>query len=203
VLLTDYKFYAAKHSNEQCIYRFIILDFNFIRNRVEKFYELSNCEKKADRSKKFIFQKLYMNERKLFLLSKNDIVLCGDFNESVNSFYIKLFLLHMYISFTNFNETLIDRIQTSEPMDQDLYETPSDNDKPKTISSKNSEYLQLKIYETFFIQPISTHFENVFKLLIKKEEISLSYIKFKNMYVVDLSNQDVLFDLNSFKVKRK
>ena len=107
----------------------------------------------------------------------------------------------MYISFTNFNETLFDRIQIDDGLDKDLYESFEDSDKPKTVSSKNSEYLQLKIYEYFFIQPISTHFENIFKLLIKKEEISLSYIKFKNMFVVDLSNQNILFDLNSFKVR--
>jgi len=141
-----------------------------------------------------------MNERKLFFLAKSNLVICGDFNESVNSYYIKLYLLHMYISFTNFNETLFDRIQVDEGLDKDLYESFTDQDRPKTVSSKNSEYLQLKIYEYFFIQPISSHFENIFKLLIKKEEISLSYIKFKNMYVVDLSNQDILFDLNSFKV---
>jgi len=37
-------------------------------------------------------------------------------------------------------------------------------------------------------------------MLTKKEEIYLSYIEFKNMYVVDLSTDKVIFDLMSFTV---
>ncbi len=179
-----------------------MIDFNFIRNRVENFYKLSKIQNNPDKAKSFIFQKFYLPERKLFFLSKNNIILCGDFNESSNTYYIKLYLLHMYISFTNFNETLIDRIQAEDlSANKGLYDSSEDGDKPRTISSKNSEYLQLKIYEKFFIFPISTHFENIFKVLIRKEEISLSYIKFRNMYMVDLFSQEILFDLNSFKVR--
>jgi len=176
------------------------IDLNFIKKRVENFYKLSNLENSSERKKKFVFQKFYMNNRKIVFLAKSNIILCGDYNENVNNYYIKLHLLHMYISFTNFNETLFDRIQQEENFDKDLCESFTDNNKPKMLSSRNSEYLQLKIYEHFFIQPISSHFENTFKSLIKKEEISLSFIKVKNMFVVDISNQNILFDLNSFKV---
>jgi hypothetical protein len=62
------------------------------------------------------------------------------------------------------------------------------------------ENFQLKIYEIYFLKSLTTHFDNIFNLLIKKEEMFLSYVKFKNMYVVDLSNSQIIFDMLSLRV---
>lgn len=63
-----------------------------------------------------------------------------------------------------------------------------------------NDIFQLKIYETYFIKHITLHFDRVFKLLIKNEEMYLSYIKFKNMYLLDLSNNEIIFDLLASRV---
>ena len=36
---------------------------------------------------------------------------------------------------------------------------------------------------------------------MRKEEMYLSYIKFKNFLIVDLNNNDILFDMMSVRVK--
>lgn len=64
-----------------------------------------------------------------------------------------------------------------------------------------NDIFQLKIYETYFIKHITLHFDRVFKVLIKNEEMYLSYIKFKNMYMIDLSSETIIFDLLACRVK--
>ena len=48
--------------------------------------------------------------------------------------------------------------------------------------------------------PLTLHFESVLKTLLKKEEMYLSYIKFKNFYVVDLQTNEIICDI-SLRVK--
>lgn len=55
----------------------------------------------------------------------------------------------------------------------------------------------------YFVKHITLHFERVFQFLIRKEEMYLSYIKFKNMYVVDLSTQEIIFDMLSLRNSNK
>jgi hypothetical protein len=70
----------------------------------------------------------------------------------------------------------------------------------KSLDYTKNEYFQLKVYELYFIKHITNHFERVYKFIVKKEEIFLSNIKFKNMYVIDLSTNDIIFDILSFRV---
>lgn len=44
------------------------------------------------------------------------------------------------------------------------------------------------------------HFDRVAKHILKKEEMYLSSIKFKNMYVLDLHTQEIMFDMMSMRV---
>lgn len=48
--------------------------------------------------------------------------------------------------------------------------------------------------------PITLHFEKVMKQLMKKEEMYLSYIKFKNFFLVDLNTGELLFDMQGVRV---
>ena len=88
----------------------------------------------------------------------------------------------MCVAFVNFNGVLIDTIKNLAPSEEDL-------------DFSRSEFFQLKIYELYFVKHITNHFDRVFKFLVNKEEMYLSYIKFKNMYVVDLSSGEILFDI--------
>jgi hypothetical protein len=48
--------------------------------------------------------------------------------------------------------------------------------------------------------PITSHFEKILRLIMKKEEMFLSNIKFKNFYLVDLETDEVLFDMQDLNV---
>lgn len=51
----------------------------------------------------FHFQQISLNGMKLNILIKNYLILVGIFVESLSPYYIKMYLLHMYIAFVNFN----------------------------------------------------------------------------------------------------
>lgn len=74
-----------------------------------------------------------------------------------------------------------------------------DNGSNNLEFTKN-DIFQLKIYETYFVKHISLHFDRVFKILIKNEEMYLSSIKFKNMYIIELSSNTLIFDLLACRV---
>jgi hypothetical protein len=98
----------------------------------------------------------------------------------------------MYTAFVNFNGVLIDSLKKEELNENDFM-----------IDYSKTEFFQLKIYELYFSKNITTHFERIFKFLIKKEEMYLSYIKFKNMYVIDLSSDHIIFDMLALRKSEK
>ena len=55
----------------------------------------------------------------------------------------------------------------------------------------------------FFLRYIGLHFKKIFDFLFKPEEMFLSYIKFKNLYVVDVSTGNVLIDWLKLKKSKK
>lgn len=59
------------------------------------------------------------------------------------------------------------------------------------------------MFETYFVKSLTLHYIKIFDIIIKKEEMFLSQIKFKNMYVIDLSSNELLFDMVSMRVNLK
>jgi hypothetical protein len=63
-----------------------------------------------------------------------------------------------------------------------------------------AEFFQIKIFEVYFLKGLTNHFEKVSRHLYKKEEMYLSTIKFKNMYIVEINSKTILFDLLELRV---
>jgi hypothetical protein len=82
-----------------------------------------------------------------------------------------------------------------------LKEREDNNCSRNVISNHKKENRQLKVFELYFVKSLTYHFIKIFDILICKEEMFLSQIKFKNMYVVDLSTNNILFDMVSIRVK--
>jgi hypothetical protein len=51
--------------------------------------------------------------------------------------------------------------------------------------------------------PLTHHFEKIFKILMRKEEMYLTYIKFKNFYLMDINTGEILCDMMSLRVSKK
>lgn len=59
-----------------------------------------------------------------------------------------------------------------------------------------SEILQLRVIEKFFMRNLVNHYFKVTEYLIQNEEMNLSNIKFKNLYIIELHTEEIIFDLN-------
>ncbi len=82
-------------------------------------------------------------------------------------------------------------------------EQNNENSKNWKIFSFN-DYLEIKIYEKYFLKYLVLHFNKIFDLIIHKEELILFNIKLKNVYFIDLERQEIIFDfqrINNKKIK--
>ena len=67
-----------------------------------------------------------------------------------------------------------------------------------------NDYLEIKIYEKYFLKYLVLHFNKIFDLIFHKEELILFNIKLKNVYFIDLERQEIIFDfqkINNNKIK--
>lgn len=154
------------------------------------------CSKNDDN---FIFRKIYFANSKVYFFydQKTKLILCGIFNEFASGYLIKIYLLHLYIAFINFNNSsTIDSI-----IKDDNYSRVSLDKIHNIHNNAQNENYSIKIFEMYFVVPLTYHFEKIIKNLIKKEEMYLLNIKYKNFYIVDIDSGDVLFDMLSVRVK--
>ena len=56
------------------------------------------------------------------------------------------------------------------------------------------DILNIQLFELFFLKPLINHFECIFTEILKSEEMNLTYAKFKNLYLIDLSTENIIFD---------
>ena len=59
-----------------------------------------------------------------------------------------------------------------------------------------NDYLEIKIYENYFLKYLLLHFNKVFDLISHREELFLHNIKLKNVYYINLEKQEIIFDFN-------
>ena len=65
-----------------------------------------------------------------------------------------------------------------------------------------NDYLEIKIYENYFLKYLLLHFNKVFDLISHREELFLSNIKLKNVYYIDLEKQEIIFDYNKINNRK-
>ena len=74
-----------------------------------------------------------------------------------------------------------------------IEEQNNENSKSWKTFSFN-DYLEIKIYEKYFLKYLILHFNKIFELINHNEELILFNIKLKNIYFVDLERQEIIFD---------
>ena len=142
-------------------------------------------------NKWYSFRKIFIANKKIYFLhfkNKLNFTFVTVFGENTKGYLIKLYMFHLFISFVNFN---LDSIESLNTKSKDL---------ERSYNYITNDNFQIKLFELYFVTPLTYHFEKVFKILLKKEEMYLSYIKFKNFYLVDLSNNEILFDMMNVTV---
>ena len=156
----------------------------------------------------FLFNRFIINNYKITIMIKSKIALVGIF--SLNSYrgFQNLLLIHLYISLINFKGDSITKlhmintyINNSNKVDcfsfQEFRDEKSDeinNNNIKGVS--RMDFLELSIYDDYFLKSCIIHFENVFNILTKRDDINLTFTKFLDLYIIDISSENLLFDLN-------
>ena len=80
----------------------------------------------------------------------------------------------------------------------DMSSKEQNNDSKNSITKSFSfnDYLEIKIYEKYFLKSLINHFNNIFELICFREELFLYNIKLKNVYFVDIEKHEIIFDYN-------
>ena len=90
------------------------------------------------------FSTVFIINYKIVCLIKSPIIICGIFSEDTITPLIKLYLLHIYISFINFAGPSLPAVLYNISNN----ETTEHN---KRYDINNSKYLKLKLYEVLFL----------------------------------------------------
>ena len=142
---------------------------NFLSNLTLKISKINDTF--SNQNENMSFSQININNKKICFqnILKSNYIIVGIFSSETKSSIIKLFLLHIAISFLNY------------------------------IGEKSyiNETLKNKIYESYLFLPLKAHFINITYSLFKNKVLFFSNIKYENLYIIEISSSKVLFDLNS------
>ena len=147
------------------------------------------------------------------ILLKSKLAFVGVFTSNSSGGFQNLLLIHLYISLINFKRDYINKINslnkcfTNLKNNYNIYynlqkfieenKEKINNNAFKNIS--NIDLLELSIYDKYFLKYCILHFEKVFQILIKREDIDLTYTKFLNLYIIDINSDQLLLDLGKIQ----
>ena len=160
----------------------------------------------------FLFNYLMINKYKITFLIKSNIALVGVFSFNTTKGYQNLLLIHLFISLINYKGDFLTKLnlinnyinsqkninEEKQITFKELQESHNEliiNGKTQNIT--RGDFLEMSIYEKYFVKSCIIHFEKVFNILTKKEDINLKFTKFLDLYIIDISSELILFNLNS------
>lgn len=161
----------------------------------------------------FLFNRILYKKYKIVILLKSKLALVGVFSQDSTKSFHNLLLIHLYISLINFkgdsinkinniNKYIIDEkkyINAFYNFQQFIEENKGKIKKNQIKNISNVDFLELSIYDKYFLKYCIFHFEKVMEILTKREDIDLSYTKFLNLYIIDINSDQILLDLGAIQ----
>ena len=157
----------------------------------------------------FSFNRFMVNRYKIIIMTKSKIATVGIFSTNSSRGFQNLILIHLFISLINFkgdsitklniinNYIINSKIQTNNYTLQDFQEEKNEEIINNNIKGVTKiDFLEIALYEKYFLKSCILHFEKVFNFLTRKEDINLTFTKFLDLYIIDISSELLLFDLN-------
>ena len=153
-----------------------------------------------------MFNYFIINKYKITFLIKSKIALVGLFSFNTSTGYQNLLLIHLFISLINYKGDSLTKLNIINSYIKDkkyntLQEFQEENNdiiiNNKIQNVSKGDFLEIFIYDKYFLKSCILHFEKVFEFLTKKEDINLKFTKFLDLYIIDISTDILLFDLNS------
>ena len=218
------------NKNGQIIFNSSIIDSDLNNLITSEFLEIyTNIIKKiiiindaSKQKKELLHYYLIKNENlkiEILNIEKTNIYLLGIFNDNVHSSIIKIFLLHILLSFLNYMgekscfiikdiEKLVSQNESSELekinpysnkdsikiKDKDIISTDNMN---YFEGNENNDSLYSKIYEYFLLLPSIEFFILITKNIFIRHNFYNKGALYKNFYLVDLDTGQALFSIEN------
>lgn len=189
--------------------------YSNIIKKLAKINEISKTKKEA------LHYYLISNEKiKIVILNieKTNLYLLGSFNSSIHASIIKIFLLHILLSFLNYmgekssfiskdfsksiNENGSDTIDigkinvysNKESINKDIISTDNNN---YMEGNDNLDLLYTRIYENFLLLPIIKFFILITKNIFIRRNYYNNGAIYKNLYLVEIDTGQILFSMEN------
>ena len=148
----------------------------------------------------FRFQSIQNEKCKITFLIINNIVLVGTFPHTSSTQFQRLLLIHIFVALFNFKGDLIpiiEKMNESEEYDKNNFINLKTyyNKNLNVASSETNDFLEILIFEYYFLKSLIIHFSKVFNEMFKKEYLHLKQTKFKNLYILDINSSKVILDM--------
>ena len=168
-------------------------------------YNFFKNNKKYDN---FTFETIILEKFKVTILLKNTLALVGIFPLLSSKSYQHMLLIHLFIALINYKGDSISKIDS---ISQQIKFDKNNLDNIKTLFNNNfnsnnnnnsqcsimdnNDLLEMLIFQQYFLNLLFSHFTNVYNIIFKRETMNLGGTKLKNLYIIDASNNSILFDL--------
>ena len=128
---------------------------------------------------------IILSNTKILFMFKNDLAFVTISPTKTSSDYLRLITSHFLVSFLNFNLGIDESITELDLLTEGL--------DYKTKIHKN--LVSVFLFERYFMKSLKENFEKFFFDHIRHEEIGSPTIKFKNLYIIDLNSQKLIYDM--------
>ena len=114
------------------------------------------------------------------------MIAIGIFSKFTKSGIIRLYLLHLIISYINYQG------DKKEYFNSQNYKNINSIDKMNLTNFNN--YIYSKIFETFLSIPLQIHFKKNFRKVFKKQTLYIKDINYKNYYIIDINTKKIILN---------
>ena len=189
--------------------------YSYIIKKLAKLNEISKAKKET------LHYYLISNEKiKIVILNieKTNLYLLGSFNDNIHASIIKIFLLHILLTFLNYmgekssfiskdfsksiNENGSDTIDigkinaysNKESINKDIISTDNNN---YVEGNDNLDLLYIRIFENYLLLPIIKFFILITKNIFIRRNYYNNGAIYKNLYLVEIDTGQVLFSMEN------
>ena len=199
----DYKTYKLKIKNIAHLFflyrqKIITKSRNIKKNTIYVNQLDNNAESE------YVFDSIETDIYKIAILIKSDFILIGTFPKSCSRQIQKMLLTHIFIGANNFKgdiNNISRKLSEFESYDENKFAHIKSfyNSKEGLSTKEYNDILEILIFQNIFLKSLIVHFIQVFYQVFKKEDLNLKQTKLKNLYIVNLNNEEIILDMNKIQ----
>ena len=199
----DYKTYKLKIKNIAHLF-FLYRQKIITRSRNIKKNTIYVNQLDNNSESEYVFNSIETDIYKIAILIKSDFILIGTFPKSCSRQIQKMLLTHIFIGANNFKgdiNNISRKLSEFESYDENKFVHIKSfyNSKEGLSTKEYNDILEILIFQNIFLKSLIVHFIQVFYQVFKKEDLNLKQTKLKNLYIVNLNNEEIILDMNKIQ----